>query len=272
MLKYKEPGKVNFENDTPKNPNNFKDLVSIITPCYNSSMFISQTIESVLAQTYQAWEMIIVDDCSSDDTRDIIEEYIEKENRVKLIKLKKNSGPSAARNKAIEEAKGRYIAFLDSDDVWMPVKLENQTNFMKENNILLSYSSYHLIDENGTQLGTFITKDIATYEELLRTCYIGTLTAIYDASKIGKQYLDNINIGHLDYVLWLKILKNIGMAKGLLQPLAKYRIYDNSYSANKIKAAKWQWYIYRNVENLSLPKSTYYFASYAYHGFMKYRR
>lgn len=244
-------------------------LVSIIIPCYNSSKFISQTIESVLNQTHQNWEMIIVDDCSTDNSIQIITEYIKNDERIKLIKLEKNSGPAIARNKATEEAKGRYIAFLDSDDVWLPKKLEVQLKFMAENNILVCYSSYSLINEAGNEIGLFITEERATYDKLLRTNFIGNLTAIYDAENIGKQYTDNVR--RQDYALWLKILKLTDQAGGILDPLAKYRIHNKSVSSNKIKAASWQWNIYRNVEKITLIKSMYYFMHYAYYGFFKYR-
>ena len=139
-------------------------LVSIITPSYGSERFISDTVNSVLVQTYQDWEMIIVDDVSPDNSNEIIEEYIKKDNRIKLIKLEKNSGPAIARNRAIKEAKGRYIAFLDADDLWIPEKLEKQIVFMSENNLDLTYSSYKLIDEDNNSLGKFMTKKNISYE------------------------------------------------------------------------------------------------------------
>ncbi|MGB9902665.1 glycosyltransferase family 2 protein [Methanothrix sp.] len=249
-------------------------LVSIITPCHNSSEFISQTIDSVLAQTYGNWEMIIVDDCSTDSTVQIVEDYLKKDSRIRLIRLGRNCGPAVARNRAIEEARGRYIAFLDSDDIWLPEKLEKQTAFMRENDVDLCYSSYYIIDESGSEKGVFITKEKATYWDLLKTCCIGNLTAIYDAEKLGKQYMEDV--GHQDYTLWLRILKGGATARGILEPLAKYRIRSKSISSNKIKAARWQWHIYRNVERLSLLQSVYYFAHYAYNGsikhLLKYRR
>ncbi|MEN3036863.1 MAG: glycosyltransferase family 2 protein [Candidatus Methanosuratincola petrocarbonis] len=250
------------------------DLVSIITPCHNSSEFISQTIDSVLAQKYENWEMILVDDRSTDNTVQIIEDYMKRDSRIRLIKLEKNCGPAVARNRAIEEARGRYIAFLDSDDIWLPEKLEKQINFMSENDVSLCYSSYYLIDENGSDRGIFITKETATYTELLKTCFIGNLTAIYDAGKLGKQYMEDV--GHQDYTLWLKILKSGASARGILEPLAKYRLRSRSISSNKIKAARWQWNIYRKIEKLSLHRSIYYFVHYTYNGsikhLFKYRR
>jgi len=246
------------------------DLVSIITPSYNSEKFISKTIESVLSQTYQKWEMIIVDDCSSDNSNEIIKEYIKKDERIRLIKLEKNSGPAVARNRAIKEAKGRYIAFLDSDDLWLPDKLKKQIKFMEKNNLSFTYSAYKLINEEDKELGIFIPKEEIKYEDLLKTNYIGCLTAIYDSEKLGKLYMPNI-LKRQDYGLWLKILKQIKKTKAILEPLAIYRIRKKSVSSNKIKAAKYQWKIYREVEHLNLVKSMYYFMSYIFYGIKKYK-
>ena len=245
------------------------DLVSIITPSYNSEKFISQTMESVLSQTYQNWEMIIVDDKSPDDSNIIIEKYIKQDKRIKLIKLNKNSGPAVARNVAIKEAKGRYIAFLDADDVWYPNKLEKQIAFMKENNLAFTYSAYEIIDEQDKSIGKFVPPSFITCESMLKTCSVGCLTAIYDTKKLGKIFMPIID-KRQDYGLWLKILKKIKITKGLNEVLAKYRIRKNSVSSNKLKAAKYQWKIYRDVENLNLIKSIYYFLHYAYNGIKKY--
>lgn len=245
-------------------------LVSVITPSYKSEKFISQTIESVLAQTYQNWEMIIVDDASPDNANKIIEQYCKEDSRIKLIKMEKNSGPAVARNRGIEEAKGKYIAFLDADDLWKPEKLEKQLTFMSNNNLVFTYSSYDLIDEEGNYLGTFFTKEYISYVSLLKTNDIGCLTAIYDAEKIGKMFMPNILFVE-DYGLWLQILKKIKNTIELLEPLAIYRISKDSISSNKIKAAQSRWKIYREVENLNLFQSVYYFIHYTYNGFKKYR-
>ena len=244
--------------------------VTIIMPSYDSEKFIIESVESVLAQTYSNWELIIVDDCSPDDSNKIITKYVDSDCRIKLIKLQKNSGPAIARNMAIETANGRYIAFLDSDDVWLPNKLETQINFMHDNDLAFTYSSYGLVGEDNEHLGVFITKDKISYFDMLKTCSVGCLTAIYDTEKIGKQYMPLI-LKRQDYGLWLKILKLIGETKGILEPLATYRIRKNSVSSNKVKAAKYQWKIYREIEKLSFLKSLYYFAFYAYNGIIKYK-
>jgi teichuronic acid biosynthesis glycosyltransferase TuaG len=243
------------------------DLVSIITPSYNSSKFISQTIESVLSQTYQEWEMIIVDDASPDNANEIIVKYIKKDSRIKLAKLEKNSGPAVARNRATEEAKGKYIAFLDSDDIWLPNKLEKQIKFMNHNKLAVTYCSYKTIDESGGLINTRIVKNHITYQDMLKSNHIGNLTGIYDCKKLGKYYMDNI--GHEDYTLWLKIMKDVKYTKGIAEPLAKYRILDNSISTNKIKALQWQWYIYQNIVGLDIFRSAYYFIWYAYYALKK---
>ncbi len=245
-------------------------LVSIITPSYNSSKCIAQTIESVLSQTYHNWEMIIVDDFSLDNSNEIIENYLKKDSRIRLIKLHKNSGPAVARNKAIKEAKGQYIAFLDSDDIWLSLKLEKQIQFMENNDVKLCYSSYYTMDEKDNSQHQFkIPKEKVCYKELLKTCIIGNLTTIYNSEKIGKFYMKDI--GHEDYSMWLQILKKVDYAYGIKEPLAIYRVSSDSISGNKLKSAIWQWKIYRKVEKLNLFKSIYYFVQYAYYGLRKYK-
>lgn len=243
------------------------NLVSIITPSYNSEKFISQTIESVLAQTYQDWEMLIVDDCSSDNSKKIIKEYTKKDNRIKLLQLEKNSGPAIARNKGIKEAKGRYIAFLDSDDLWLPQKLEKQIKFLYENSLPLTYSAYITIDEQGNELYLRKAKKHILWHDMLKSNHIGNLTGIYDSTVLGKEYLEDM--GHEDYTLWLKLIKKVGHTKGIEEPLAKYRILSSSISANKLKAMQWQWNIYRRFLNMSIIYSFYNIFWYIYYAFNK---
>lgn len=232
--------------------------VSIITPSYKSERFISQTIESVLAQTYQDWEMIIVDDVSPDNSNYIIEEYSKTDSRIKFIKLEKNSGPAIARNKAIEEAKGRYIAFLDADDLWKPEKLEKQINFMKEKNCDLSYSAYETMTEEGVLENKFIMPPLKiSYKDLLKSNYIGCLTAIYDTKKIGKIHMPLIN-KRQDYGLWLKILRKIDFAYGINEPLATYRLMSNSVSSNKISLFKYHYKLFTEFENIGKIRTLYY--------------
>ena len=246
-----------------------KELVSIITPAYNSKKFIEDAIESVIAQSYQNWEMIIVDDASTDESIEIIQKYVNIEYRIVLFSNDKNLGASESRNLAIREAKGNYIAFLDSDDIWLPNKLEKQIGLMEKEKIAMSYSNYETINKDGFVTGRFLAPLKITYQDMLKTSYIGTLTTIYSVRKLGKIYF--INIGHEDYVLKLEILKKIDYAIGIDEVLAQYRITENSLSSNKLKSALWQWNIYRNIEKISILKSIGYFISYTYNGFTKYK-
>ena len=214
--------------------------------------------------------MIIVEDASADKCREIIARYADEDDRIKLILNSTNMGVSRSRNRAIEHAKGKYIAFLDSDDIWFSDKLEKQIALMENENILMSYSAYETIDKEGHTIGHFAVPVYANYSEMLKTSIIGTLTMVYNAEVLGKYYLKDC--GHEDYAMKLEILKKISYAKGVNEYLAKYRILNTSLSSNKIRSAKWQWYIYRKVENLSLPKSIYCFLHYTFNGIVKYRQ
>jgi glycosyltransferase involved in cell wall biosynthesis len=233
-------------------------LVSVITPSYKSARFISQTIESVLSQTYQNWEIIIVDDVSPDNSYKIIEEYSKKDSRIKLIKLERNSGPAVARNRAIKEAKGRYIAFLDADDLWMPEKLEKQIKFMCDNNYELTYTNYKTMNENGENLNRIIiSPNKLNYKQLLKANKIGCLSAIYDTKRIGKIYMPLIK-KRQDYGLWLIILKKVNYAYNVNETLGTYRIMGNSVSSNKIDLLKYNYALFREHEQFSSFKSMYY--------------
>lgn len=247
-----------------------ENLVSIITPSYKSASFITPTIESALNQTYKNWEMLIVDDLSPDNSNEIIEGFAQNDDRIKLIKLTKNSGPAIARNTAIEAAKGRFIAFLDADDLWNDNKLQKQIEFLKARDAAFTYSSYDLIDEAGNPLGSFRAPPTINYKSMLKTSSVGCLTAIYDADKLGKMYMPHI-LKRQDYGLWLDILKKIGSAEGMDDVVATYRIRKSSVSGNKFNAAKYQWKFYREIEKLNLLQSSYYFAHYAYNGLNKYK-
>lgn len=243
------------------------DLVSIITPLYNSSLFLKETLQSVLAQTYDNWEMIIVDDCSNDGSYEMAVQHAEFDSRFKVIRLAKNSGPAVARNKAIEAAGGRYIAFLDSDDLWLPEKLERQVRFMRDNDFDFTYTSYNRMTEPGELIAITNAPVSVQYEDLLKTCPIGCLTVIYDSEKVGKQFMPVIN-KRQDYALWLKLLKITKRAYGLNEVLASYRMRNSSVSSNKFHAASYQWLVYRKLEKLSLTKSLYVFSFYATNGIL----
>lgn len=245
------------------------ELVSIVTPMYNSEKYISETIISVLKQSYKNWEMLIVDDKSKDNSVNIVKDFSKRDERIVLIELDKNSGAAVARNVALDNAKGRFIAFLDSDDLWEVEKLEKQIDFMKKSNIAFSFTSYKLIDENGNYLNKIVkVPSNIDYKGLLRNTIIGCLTVLIDKKIIGDFRMPLIRRGQ-DFATWLSILKKGHLAYGLNEPLAKYRFVKESLSSNKIKAAKRTWNIYRDIENLSRLQSSYYFSNYAYNAIKK---
>ncbi len=242
--------------------------ISIITPSYNSSIFILKTLKSVTSQSFDNWEMIIVDDCSTDNSIEVIQPFAECDSRIKLIQLTENSGAAVARNKAIEAATGRFIAFLDSDDLWMPNKLEKQVQFMLDQDIAFSFSAYEKIDETGNVFGTVGVPKKTGYHDLLKTCSIGCLTAMYDVEKLGKVYMP-VNTKREDFATWLAILKQVDYAYGMPDVLAQYRVYASQSSAKKAKMAKENWRLYRDIEQLGVFKSAYYFAHYAVRGVLR---
>jgi glycosyltransferase involved in cell wall biosynthesis len=221
-------------------------LVSIITPSYNCSAFIAETIDSILSQTYTDWELLITDDCSTDNSCEVINDYVEKDARIRLMKLSKNSGAGSARNNSIKVAKGRFIAFCDSDDLWMPDKLEKQLQFMIERRCALTYSSYITCDENGAQNGYVKCLMKLNYAKILRDNGIGCLTAIYDAELIGKHYMPSIR-KRQDWCLWISIIKEVGTAYGLQEPLAIYRLRTGSISSNKLEMLRYNFNVYHKV-------------------------
>jgi len=221
------------------------DLVSILTPTYNTEKFIRATIESVQNQTYQNWEMILVDDASTDKTVSIIEEFAQNDSRIKLFRLSKNSGNGFARNEALEKASGKYIAYLDADDVWFPQKLEKQLQFLKSNNLPFTFSFYDCIDEEGNNLNRRVeSPQPLTYKQLFFCNYIGNLTAIYDAEYFGKIKLESSE-KRQDWRIWLTILKQLKTVKAVPEPLAFYRIRKDSISSSKFKLIKHNFGVYR---------------------------
>ena len=239
-----------------------KPAVSIIMPAYNSQEFIERAISSVSGQSFSGWELIIIDDASSDSSLDIIDKWTVSDERVHLIRLKDNSGAAVARNVGIEAANGRYIAFLDSDDSWFPNKLEQQLKFMDQRNSEFSCGSYHIVRPDGTHVGSAYVPLEADYYSVLRSPRIGCLTAMYDTQRIGKIYMPLIR-KRQDFGLWLRILKKTGVVHGIQEPLASYLVRDDSISANKVDAARYTWRIYRDFEQLGLVRSLYYFSHYA---------
>jgi len=243
-------------------------LVSIMTPVFNCSRFIGQTIESVQSQTHFDWELICVDDCSTDGSCEIIQSYIENDPRIRLIRLDVNSGAAVARNTAIDAANGRYIAFLDSDDVWLPGKLEMQLDYMQKNSISFCFSAYARIDEQNNVICTVGVPVQISYQDMLKTSVIGCLTAIYDTAFFGKVPMPLIR-KRQDFGLWLQLLKRTDCAYGIQEVLALYRVRPGSVSDNKIDAARYTWDIYRKIENFGFWVSCYYFLNYAVRGFLR---
>ncbi len=226
------------------------ELVSIIMPSYNTAKFISETIESVLAQTYPNWELIIVDDCSTDDTDAVVCPYLV-DDRIRYIKNEKNSGAAVSRNRALREAKGKWVAFLDSDDLWFPEKLEKQISFMKKNDYHFSYTNYIEIDETTNPNGRSVTgPKKVTRHGMYNYCWMGCLTVMYDAETIGLIQIADIKKNN-DYAMWLKACKKADCYL-LDEVLAKYRKRSGSISNHGYtKLIKWHYKLYREAEKRS---------------------
>lgn len=240
-------------------------LVTIITPAYNAEAFITDAIESVINQTYTRWEMIIVDDSSTDHTVKKIRAYTKQDERITLIELEDNSGSAVARNRAIDAAHGRFLAFLDSDDLWVPEKLEKQLQFMLERNIAFSFTEYARMKVDGSILRSNIkAPETIDYHGLLKHCVIGCLTVMIDKDKTGHLQMINLR-ARQDYVLWLALTKQGFLAYGLPEELAIYRSVKKSISSNKLKMAKRNWKVYRRIEGKGFFKSIWYILHYACH-------
>ena len=247
------------------------ELVSIITPCYNSEKFISETITSVQNQTYSNWEMIIVDDCSQDKTVEIIQNFMEDDHRIHLIQLNKNSGAAKARNIAIEKITGKYMTFLDADDLWFSDFIQNSITTIQKTGIHFVFSSYRRSNENLEFVYTdFIVPQKVSYTDILKTNSISCLTAFIDVEILGIKKMPDI-LKRQDMGLWLKYLKEIPFAYGIQEPKAIYRIRENSLSRNKKNLLKYQWDFYYKVEKLGLFPSIYYMLHWMVRGFLKYR-
>jgi len=231
--------------------------VSIITPLHNSAQFIADTIRSVQDQTYSDWEMIIVDDCSTDDSVNIVQSFVEQDSRIKIIRLAQNFGPAVARNTAIEAANGRYIAFLDSDDKWCSDKLSTQIAVMEEKNYNFTYSDYIIINqENGKSIPFESILDKVTYSDEIRFNYIACSTVIYNQASLGKNYMPDLR-NRQDWALWIQILKNTDAAYRINKKLTIYLQRTDSISSSKFKLVKYHWLIYRRFLAKNICKSLY---------------
>ncbi|HAW7482067.1 TPA: glycosyltransferase family 2 protein [Escherichia coli] len=244
--------------------------VSIIMPSFNSEKTIQAAIESVRAQTYSSWELIISDDNSSDSTVEIVEKNVLYEPRIILIQHSENRGAGFSRNDAISKARGKYIAFLDSDDIWHEKKLEIQIRFMSERKLALSYTQYQKINMEGVKGKIIIPPGVTSYSELLKSNVIGCLTAVYDQEILGKMYMPLIR-KRQDMALWLDILKKIEFAYCVPEVLAFYREGHNSLSSNKIKILSSQWDFYRGHLKFGIFRSVYYFSFYVFKALKKHK-
>lgn len=248
-------------------------LITIITPCYNNKKTIQDTISSVLQQTYPYWEMLIIDDCSTDGSDSIIQEFCKHDTRIKYLKTDKPSGsPSLPRNIGLDNAQGNYICFLDADDCWFPKKLEEQLDFIEKHHYSFVYSNYEKMSSEGVRNNRIIkTKSSSDYYDNLKTCEIPCLTTFIKKDLIQSSRFRDIK--KEDYVFWLEILKkNKVTAYNTNQIHALYRESKQSRSGNKIKMIKAQWYVIRQVEKINIIKSIYYTITFLWYGFKKYIR
>jgi teichuronic acid biosynthesis glycosyltransferase TuaG len=245
------------------------DLISIIIPSYNSESYLEACINSVLNQTYNNWEMLIVDDGSTDSSRQIIQHFANSENRIKPLYLDSNIGAAAARNLALENSSASYIAFLDSDDLWLPTKLDVQLRFMQENNYDFTFSSYNIVSEHGKKI---ISKIIApkkiSYNQYLKNTIIGCLTVMINKDKFKSVKMPCLRSSH-DMALWLNLLRDGRYAYGLNHCLANYRLVKTSNTSNKFKAIYDVWLVYRKHEGFSFLYSLYNWVFYIFNALKK---
>lgn len=234
-----------------------QELVSVIMPMYNAQKYIQKTIESVQRQTYQNWEIIVMDDCSTDESQRIVQMMAAEDERIHYYCNGSNEGVAQTRNHAMDKASGRYLAFLDSDDLWGPEKLERQLQLLSEKDCAFTYAGCDVIDENGNsiQKQRHVPEHI-TYEELLWGNVIPCLTVLIDRTKVKPFYMPKI--GHEDYATWLSIFQEIGEAYGMDEVLAHYRVNRNSVSGHKLRTIKWTWNIYHNHQKINWLKSVCY--------------
>lgn len=233
---------------------------SIITPIYNAELYLEETLNSILFQTYNNWEAILINDNSTDSSLEIAKKFAQLDSRFKIINKSASGGAAKARNSGIEMAQGRFIAFLDSDDIWLPEKLDVQLSFMKSNEIDFSFSSYHFISEAGSVTNKVEVPIKVTYKQLLNSNVIACLTAVYDTKNLGKVFMPDI-LKRQDFGLWLKITKRGVTGYGIQKSLAKYRLRTGSISHAKFNTLLYTWDLYRKVEGLSFIRSLKYISN-----------
>lgn len=242
-------------------------FVSVVMPVYNAEKYVLESVQSVLDQSYENYELIIVDDASTDHSIELVTSICKDNSQVKIIRLENNGGVSHARNTGINSAKGEYIAFIDSDDIWRPDKLKLQMKFMKANNVLFSFTSYEIFHEGSDKENTYVQcPQIVNYQRLLYGNPIPCFTVICHRSVFQEHRFENTR--HEDYVLWLQLAKQYTLY-GFDKDLGIYRSHENSVSSNKLKAAGWVWDIYRYREKLGFIRSCYCYFRYAINGILK---
>ena len=247
-----------------------KTLVSVIMPAYNAERYIEEAITSVINQTYTNWELIVIDDGSKDNTAEIVKQFAEKDKRITLYLNEKNMGVAKTRNRGFDMAKGEYIALLDSDDIWLPEKLENQLKLAEETKAELVYTSYSIIDTDGNKSkDDYIVAEKTDFESLLKENIIGCSTVLLK-KEISDNYKFSKEYAHEDYVFMLQLLRDGKVARGVQEVMVRYRFYFTSRSGDKLNAAKNRWIIYRKFLKLPLIKSISCFAQYAFAGIRKY--
>ena len=247
------------------------DHVSIITPAYRAAATVERTIESVRAQTHGDWELLVADDCSPDDTRARVAEWARRDPRIRLIALERNGGPAAARNAALAQARGRWIAFLDSDDFWLPTKLERTLDHARRHGAALVFTGFRRIDRDETRVGRYIgVPRTLDYRQLLGNTAIATSTVLLDRQQTGEVRMQKVYYD--DFVCWLSILKRGLVAHGLDEDLMRYRVMAQSVSRNKKRSAQEVWKTYRDVEGLGALPAAWYFTRYAANALRKYGR
>lgn len=228
-------------------------MVSIIMPCYNSEKYVTASIESVLCQSMSSWELLIIDDGSVDGTKDIIEKYSRLDPRISIYHLDRNSGVASARNVGLINAKFKYVAFIDSDDLWCKDKLSIQITVMEQRGLYFSYTDYYIIDEKGVVRGGRKSPPQLTYNKLLRRGNdIGCLTVVYNREVFVEMRFNKNIHGHEDYKMWLEIVKSAGTVYCIGMPLAYYRVHSGSKNLNKLRSLRWNWEVWRKYEGLGL--------------------
>ncbi len=247
-------------------------LVSVIIPAYNAEKYLSETVSSVLKQTEKDLEILIIDDCSKDNTKTLAYELAKDDSRITVVENETNMGVAKTRNKGFSIARGKYVALLDSDDVWLEDKLERQIKSAKEKKADLVYCSYSMIDEKGEKVcEDFIVPEVVTYESMLLQNFIGCSTVLLTKETVDK-FPFPTDMYHEDFALWLDILKSGKKAVGNVEVLSKYRLLRNSRSAGKLKCAKHRFMIYRKHLHIPLLKSLWLMCNYAFSGFRKYKK